>query len=127
MKTIKKNYSISAKPEKVIKLLTDPREIEKWTGSPAKMDVNNGGFFSLWEGSIHGINRQITKNQIIQDWKENNWENFSKVTMNIQHKGDKTEIELIQEDIPDDSADSINSGWDEYYFGPLKELAETSD
>ncbi len=127
MKTIIKNYSISAKPEKVIKLLTEPHEIEKWTGSPAKMDVKTDGYFSLWDGSIHGINREITKNQIIQDWKERNWENYSKVTMNIESKGEKTEIELIHENIPDDSADSIYSGWDEFYFGPLIELAETTN
>lgn len=129
MKTIKKMYLIHAGPDHVFELLTDPGKIEKWSGSPAEMDLKTESHFSLWGGSIHGINRKLTRTQIIQDWKENKWENFSQVTMNLKAEdhGTLTRLELIHENIPDGSAESINQGWDEYYFGPLIELAESKN
>jgi activator of HSP90 ATPase len=129
MGRVKKNYMIRAKKDRVSNYLMDPVKIENWSGSPAIMEKREGGIFSLWEGSIHGINRKITEAQIVQDWKEKSWENFSRVTMNLipAEDGKVTELELIHEDIPEASVHSIDRGWDEYYFGPLIDLMEKYD
>jgi activator of HSP90 ATPase len=124
MKTIRKTYKTDATPAEVYQALTDEKMIELWSGSKAEMDLKDNGLFSLWEGSIHGKNLKVEKNQIIQDWKEDKWDNYSKVTINILVLDNGTEIELIHEDIPDKSKEAIDQGWDEYYFGPLIELVE---
>ncbi|MDN5200901.1 SRPBCC domain-containing protein [Fulvivirgaceae bacterium BMA10] len=124
MKTIVKNYDINASKTKVYEALTDQKIIESWSGSPAKMDLAEGGEFSLWGGTIHGVNHKITQDQIIQDWKEEKWEAFSKCTFNLDESDGVTHLELVHEDIPDGSAKSIDNGWDIYYLGPLKELLE---
>jgi len=129
MGTVNKKYIIRAKPDRVFDYLTHPLKIERWSGSSAEMDVKEGSTFSLWEGSIHGINRKISRSQIVQDWKEKTWKDYSRVTMNLT-AGDKkeiTELELIHENIPEASVDSINQGWDEYYFNPLIDLVENED
>ena len=125
MKNLTKKYQINASSEEVYKALTDPSLIEKWSGQPAEMDIKPGGKFSLWGGSIHGINKEISKNKITQDWQEKNWEKSSKVTFNIREENDTTYLELIHDEIPEDSFNSIDNGWDEYYLGPLKKMLES--
>lgn len=124
MGTVKKKYSIDASSEKVFQALTEEAAIASWSGDDATMNLEAGGKFSLWGGSIHGENLKISKAQIIQHWKEEKWTDFSKVTFNIEDKGDKSEVELIHENIPENSIKSINNGWDEYYMLPLKAYSE---
>jgi activator of HSP90 ATPase len=88
------------------------------------MSTTAGSKFSLWDGSIHGVNKEISPTRIVQDWQEDNWEIPSSVTFHISPKGTKTVLELRHEGIPDKSFKSISSGWDVYYIGPLKELLE---
>jgi activator of HSP90 ATPase len=124
MKNLNKIYKIEASAEQVYKALTNVAMIEEWSGSPADIDLQEGGEFSLWEGDIHGYFRKITPHQIVQDWKESHWDTFSKVTFNISEKDGITTLELIHQNIPDRSFLAIGEGWDAYYLGPLKELAE---
>ncbi|MCR9248800.1 MAG: SRPBCC domain-containing protein [bacterium] len=124
MKTVIKTYTIASTPEDVFKALTEVPLIEAWSGSEATMDLNTGGEFSLWGGDIHGINKKISPDQIIQDWKESTWPEYSLCTFNISREGSNTKLELIHENVPDQSANSIDGGWDDYYLGPLKELLE---
>jgi activator of HSP90 ATPase len=126
MKTFKKIYTINVPLDEVYEALVEPEIIREWSGAEAEMDIKPNGTFSLWGGSIHGVNLYITKNQIIQDWKEDIWEDYSRVTFNLTD-GDRgsTKVELIHELIPTRGFKSIVKGWDEYYMGPLKELLES--
>jgi len=125
MKTFKKVYIINVPLEEVYEALVEPEIIREWSGSEAEMDIKPNGTFSLWGGSIHGVNLYISKNQIIQDWKEDIWEDYSRVTFNLSEKNGVTSIELIHELIPIRGFKAIVKGWDEYYMGPLKELLES--
>ena len=125
MKTFKKTYKINVPLDEVYEALVEPEIIKEWSGSPADMDIKPNGTFSLWGGSIHGVNLYITKSQIIQDWKEDIWEDYSRVTFNLSEEKGVTTIELIHELIPIRGFKSIIKGWDEYYMGPLKELLES--
>ncbi len=127
MKTLTKIYEIHASAEDVYNALTKVNIIKKWSGSEAEMDLKPGGEFSLWDGSIIGINRSISKTQLVQDWKEENWGRHSRVTFNISEKEGITLLELIHEGIPEKSYDAIDDGWDAYYLKPLKELLEEED
>lgn len=125
MKTFKKSYTIHAPLDEVYEALVEPEVIREWSGAEAEMDLKPNGSFSLWGGTIHGVNLYISKNQIIQDWKEDIWEEYSRVTFNLSEKNGVTTIDLIHELIPDRGFTSIVKGWDEYYIGPLKELLES--
>jgi len=124
MKKIIKNYEFKASREEVFKALTDPVLITEWSGADAIMDASQGGRFSLWGGTIIGVNTKITVEQILQDWKESKWDTHSKVTFNLNATGKSTELELVHENIPDSSLQSITAGWDQYYLGPLKIFLE---
>jgi activator of HSP90 ATPase len=124
MGTVKKIYRIAAPPGVVFDALTDTAHVRGWSGDEAKMNGQTGSRFSLWNGSIFGINIEVTPKRIIQDWKENTWDKFSKVTIYLHEKDDHTELELIHEQIPDGSVASIDNGWDDYYLRPLKMYVE---
>ncbi|MEM8896038.1 MAG: SRPBCC domain-containing protein, partial [Bacteroidota bacterium] len=68
MATVEKKYTISASVSEVYNALTKEDLIEHWSGSPAIMDLETDGEFSLWGGSIHGINKEISQNKIVQLW-----------------------------------------------------------
>ncbi len=125
MKTFKRTYTINVPLEEVYEALVEPEVIKEWSGAEADMDIKPNGAFSLWGGSIHGVNLYISKTQIIQDWKEDIWEEYSRVTFNLSEKDGVTTISLIHELIPDRGFASIVKGWDEFYMGPLKGLLES--
>ena len=127
MKTIKQTYLINASIEKVYQALVDPKVIDEWGGGEVKMSDQVGFEFSLWGGDIYGKNTEVIKNEkLVQDWKENEWDEYSKVTFNLSEENGETKLELIHENIPDKEASNINDGWKRYYLGPLKELLEHS-
>lgn len=127
MKTIQQNYLIKAPLEKVWQALVDPKVIDEWDGGPAEMSDRVETQFSLWGGDIHGKNIEvILYKKLVQQWKEDDWQDFSKVTFKLSKKGDKTQLDLLHEDIPDSKAKDIEAGWKSYYLGPLKDLLENS-
>lgn len=125
MNTIKQEYLINAPVGKVWEALVNPKEIEKWGAGPAKMDDKEGFAFSLWGGDIYGTNTKVLPNQILeQDWYEGKWLEPSKVRFTLSKVGDKTKIELLHENVPDNQAEDIEDGWKRYYLGPMKDYLE---
>ena len=125
MRIIQQTYVINASSQNVWQALVDPVIIDKWGGGPANMNDKVGTKFTLWGGDIYGKNIKITPNsELVQEWFGGEWEKPSKVIFTLKEKGDKTEINLLQEDVPDGEAKDIDEGWKKYYLGPLKELLE---
>ena len=125
MPTIKKTYEMNDTPEEVFNALIDPDLIEDWSGDEAKMSSEVGGKFSLWGGQMFGTNLEIVKNKkLVQEWCYDQWDKPSKVTFTIKVKDKKTFIELLHEDVPEKSVNSISDGWDAYYLGAMKEMFE---
>ena len=71
---------ITADPEEVFAALTNPFQIELWSGYPADMKAEEGYVFSLWEGKKEGARTLVglTHTHIPEDvyeeitggWKE---------------------------------------------------------
>ena len=121
MKTIQKSYTIMAPVEFVWKSFVDPHEIDAWGGGPAIMDDNEGTAFSLWGGDIHGKNIEAVINKkLVQEWYGGDWLEASRVTFTFNSEGNRTRVELLQENVPDSEAKDIDSGWDDYYIGQIK-------
>lgn len=126
MKDFTKQYDIASPIAEVWAYLTEPKKIEQWTGSKAIMELTIGGQFKLWDDSIYGTNTKIEAPTLLeQEWYGGHWEEPSYVKFELTQVDDNTtHVVLTHTNLPDSEADSFNSGWDEYYFGPMKELLE---
>lgn len=117
--------TIAASPEEVFAALTNPFQIEIWSGYPAEMKAEKGFVFSLWEGDICGVNIEVKPNRLlVQEWFFGETENPSIVTLQLKKEGDKTRVELTHTNIPDDVYEEITEGWREYYLGSIKGMLE---
>jgi activator of HSP90 ATPase len=123
MKNFRKYYSIPAPAEDVYLALTNPVTIQLWTGEPAEMSTEPGTEFSLWDGSIVGRNLEFEPGKkIIQEWYFGDQENPSIVTILLHPKGMGTSVELTHTNIPDEDFEDIEDGWNNSYFGVLREF-----
>lgn len=123
MKNIKKYYKLNAAPNDVYNALTNQRMVEIWTGEDAQMEPEPNTEFSLWEGSISGLNLEFEENKkIVQQWYFEGHEEKSIVTIILHPDKKGTSVQLQHTNIPDDAFENISSGWDQDYFGALREL-----
>lgn len=123
MKDFKKYYTIPAEPEEVYLALTNPATLLAWTGEPAEMSEEPGSEFSLWDGSIVGKNLEFEAGKkIVQQWYFGEQEEASIVTIKL-HKNEKgTSAEMRHTNIPDADFDDIIDGWNNSYFGTLRDF-----
>ncbi len=122
MKSIKRYYILNADPGDVYNAITNKNMIEIWTGEEAEMEPVPGSSFSMWGGSISGVNVEFeTNKKIVQQWFFGDDEN-SIVTMKLHPHKKGTSLELNHINIPDEAYENISAGWDEDYFGALNEL-----
>lgn len=61
MKDFKKYFIISTTPDQVYLALTTEATIQLWSGDKAAMKAEPGTEFSLWDGSIVGMNLEFEK------------------------------------------------------------------
>jgi len=123
MKDYRKYYNIPASPEDVFIALTNPVTLQLWTGEPADMSTDPGSEFSLWDGSIVGKNIEFEPGKkLIQQWYFGEHSEESIVTILLHPKGMGTSVELLHTNIPDEDYDDITDGWDNSYFGALRDF-----
>lgn len=116
---------IAADPEEVFAALTNPFQIEIWSGYPADMKAEAGYVFSLWEGDITGVNLEVVPNRrLVQEWFFGEREEQSLVEIRLKKEGGKTLLELKHTHIPAEAYEEITEGWREYYLGSMKEMLE---
>lgn len=123
MKDIKRYYSLSAQPKDVYNALTNKNMLEIWTGEDAVMEPEANTEFSLWGGSISGVNLEFEENRkIVQQWFFGEQEEPSIVTIILHPDKKGTSVELRHTNIPEEAFENISNGWDEDFFGALREL-----
>jgi activator of HSP90 ATPase len=97
--------------------------LEIWTGETVEMEPVAGSMFSLWDGSISGINIEFEEGKkIVQQWFFEGQETESIVMIKLHQHQKGTSVELVHTNIPDEAFENIAEGWDEDYFGSLSEL-----
>lgn len=116
---------IAADPEEVFAALTNPFQIEIWSGYPADMKAEAGYVFSLWEGDITGVNLEVVPNRrLVQEWFFGEQEEQSLVEIKLKKENGKTVLDLKHTHIPAEVYEEITGGWREYYLGSMKEMLE---
>jgi activator of HSP90 ATPase len=89
------------------------------------MSTNAGEEFSLFSGDIAGRNLQFEPDRkMIQEWYFGDQKEPSVVTITLTAEKYFTKIELLHTNIPEEAFEDISEGWDESYFGALKEFFE---
>lgn len=116
---------INADTEEVFTALTNPFQIELWSGYPADMKAEPGYVFSLWDGDISGVNLEVVPNRtLVQEWFFGEQEEQSVVRIELKKNGGRTVVELTHTHIPEDVYEEITEGWKEYYLGSVKSMLE---
>ena len=125
MKDYKKYFPIPAPPEDIYLALTIPSTILLWSGFEATMIAEKQTEFSMFEGDIVGINLDFEINKkIVQQWYFGDQHEESIVTIILHPDKHGTSVELRHTNIPDDDYEDIVEGWNNYYFGALREFYE---
>jgi len=129
MKTLTQTYHIQATLADVWQALVDPGEIDGWDGGPAVMDEKVGTEFKLWGGEIWGKNIEVIPGKkLVQEWNDTQDPIEPTIlTLTLAAEDAGTIVELLHTNIPDDRADDIEQGWQDYYMGPLKEYVENRE
>ncbi len=125
MKDYKKYFILQATPEEVYHALTNPMALGIWTNASVVMSTVPLTEFSLFDGDIEGMNLEFEENKkIVQEWYFGEQEATSIVTIKLHTQGEHTSVELRHTNIPDEAYDDMIEGWNEIYFGNLKEFFE---
>lgn len=124
-KEFKKRYKIEAEIGDIWAALTNPFTIELWSGYPSIMSTVPGSEFELWDGDISGMNIEFEENKkIVQEWYFGDQPEKSIVTIKLFEQKKIIEIILEHTNIPAEDYDDIVMGWNNYYFGAIKEFYE---
>ena len=94
------------------------------TGSPAKVDGTVDGDFAAWDGYIQGMFLELEPNRrILQAWRTAEFPSEAEdslVEILLEEELGKTKLTLKHWNIPDGQAESYKTGWEDFYFKPMK-------
>ncbi len=115
---------IPASPEAIYKAWLSSKGHAEMTGAPAKCSARPSGVFSAWDGYITGKNVELVPNEkIVQAWRTSEFSTDdpdSRIEVELSAAKTGTKVTLKHSGIPAGQGDGYKSGWDEYYFRPMK-------
>jgi uncharacterized protein YndB with AHSA1/START domain len=125
MPDFKKYYTIPAPPEEVYMALTYAPSLSLWAGENIEMGTEPGTTFSLFDGSITGINITFEPNhKIVQHWDFGHLELPSEVTIKLHPHKKGCSVEVRHTNIPEEAWEDITTGWDDTYMASLMDFFE---
>jgi activator of HSP90 ATPase len=123
-KTIKITRHIKADPDEIYRALVNAFSLELWTGEQAEMSEEPGSEFSIFGGSIIGINIEfITDKKIVQKWYFGE-DTLSDVSITLTPEKGKTKVEVFHEGVPEEAYENMLEGWKDTYLALLTAFFE---
>lgn len=122
-KTIEFVQTFKCPPAELYNVLTLPELMRAFTNAPVTVDAKVGGKFSLFAGQISGeFVELVDSKKISQKWRSKSWPegHHSSVTINLEDKGDATELSLVQKGVPASEFEKTSEGWNRYYWESIK-------
>ncbi|XP_072218220.1 activator of 90 kDa heat shock protein ATPase homolog 1-like isoform X2 [Leuresthes tenuis] len=116
--------STPAPPKKNQVKTSKTQLVQIFTRSPATVDGRRGGRFQLLGGSISGEFTQLVPGQKIEmRWHFRSWpgEHYATVSLDLQGRGDETELRMECQGVPKGEEDSTREGWTRFYFQAIKQ------
>jgi len=120
--SIHQEVDFKVAPQRIYEVLLDPKQFAGFTGRPAKIDPREGGAFSLFGGLIVGRNVELAANQrVVQAWRPTHWDPgvYSIARFELKPHGSDTKVVFDHTGFPAGEYDSLLSGWNGHYWGPL--------
>jgi activator of HSP90 ATPase len=128
-KEIKQSVEIKAPAQAVYDALMNSKQHAEFTRAAANIDNKVEGEFSVWDGYATGKNIELEPaHKIVQTWHASDWPDGveSKLTIVLTEKDGVTTIDLHQTGVPEEFVDDVATGWQDYYWEPLKDYLEKS-
>ena len=117
--------TINAKAEKFYEAYLSSEGHTALTGSPARVDGTVDGDFTAWDGYIQGMFLELEKNKrIVQAWRTAEFPEDAEdsiVEILLEEDHGKTKLTLKHTNIPKGQMDSYKTGWEDFYFKPMRE------
>jgi activator of HSP90 ATPase len=129
--------TINAKADKIYEAYLSSEGHTAITGSPARVDGTVDGDFSAWDGYIQGMFLELEKNKrIVQAWRTSEFPSEAEDSIveilledeEIASTGKhrlattyKTKLILKHSNIPEGQAEDYKTGWEDFYFKPMRE------
>lgn len=117
--------TISSKAEKFYEAYLSSEGHTALTGSPARVDGTVDGDFTAWDGYIQGMFLELEKNKrIVQAWRTAEFPEEAEdsiVEILLEEDHGKTKLTLKHTNIPKGQMDSYKTGWEDFYFKPMRE------
>jgi activator of HSP90 ATPase len=126
---------IHAKAETIYKAWLSTEGHSAITGSPAKIDGTVDGDFVAWDGYIQGMFLELEENKrIVQAWRTAEFpaetedsiveilleEETTGLDTPRKARGYSTLLTLKHTNIPEGQADGYKTGWEDFYFKPMR-------
>jgi activator of HSP90 ATPase len=126
VKTIKitQKEIIPATPMEVYEAYIDEEKQTEFTGSKATSDPRVGGEFTAWDGYIIGKYIELKPGmKIVQEWRSSDFPEGappSRFDIGLREVKGGTELTMIHSGVPEEVAEDIGQGWNDYYWVPMK-------
>ncbi|HXQ79846.1 MAG TPA: SRPBCC family protein [Opitutaceae bacterium] len=120
--SIHQDVDFKAGPDRIYEALLDSKQFAAFTGRPAEIDPKEGGAFSLFGGLIVGRNIELVPGlRVVQAWRPTHWDSgtYSVARFELKPKGSGTTVVFDHTGFPEGEYDSLLSGWNGHYWGPL--------
>jgi activator of HSP90 ATPase len=121
--TIHRELEFPVNSHRVYEALLDAKQFGDFSGVHAEIHREAGGAFSLFDGQIMGRNVELVPDRrIVQAWRAASWHEgiYSIAKFELAAQGSGTRLIFDHTGFPPSDRDSLSSGWDAHYFGPLK-------
>ena len=116
---------LPASPERIYTAWLSGEEHGAFTGAPATCDPVVGGAFTAWDNYIDGRNLGLEPFQrIVQTWRTTEFpegSEDSRIEVRLEAVPVGTHLTLVHTNIPDGQSAQYDTGWQDYYFKPMRE------
>jgi activator of HSP90 ATPase len=112
-------------PQRLYETILDQKQFAAFSGAPATIDPTPGGTFSLFGGQIEGRNIELVPSlRIVQAWRPAHWDHgvYTVVHFEFKPRGAETTLIFDHAGFPAGDYDSLDSGWHNHYWDPLKKF-----
>jgi activator of HSP90 ATPase len=129
MEKFKITVKLNCSAKEVFKGWLDNKTHSKYSGGAvARINANEGGTFSAYDGYITGTNIEIFPHKkIVQKWRTTEFDKNDKdsvLEILFTQKEDYTLVSLTHTQIPEGQGDRYKKGWKDYYFSNMKKIYE---
>jgi len=123
--SLHQEITFNANQQRIYEALLDSKKFSAFTRLSAEIDPKAGGAFTMFGGLIVGRNVELIPDQrVVQAWRPTHWDPgvYSIVKFELELLGSETKVVLDHTGFPEGEFDSLNIGWNQRYWDPLKKF-----